>query len=238
MMDDAVDGLAPDPHTGVKFTLESVVLNVNEKRNSEIMGVEYVTLAGKPTISERVGGLSLEISPGSFLQVNPAQMLRLYDKALEYTGLTGAETLLDLYCGVGSIGLYCASRAKKVVGIESAKSAVLDANRNAVINGAVNAEFICGRAENELPKLTAQGLRPDVVIIDPPRAGCEPALLDAVAAANPDRIVYISCDPATLARDIKILTAKGFRFAEAAPVDMFPHTAHVEAIVLLRRRDT
>jgi 23S rRNA (uracil1939-C5)-methyltransferase len=238
MMDDAVDGLAPDPHTGVKFTLESVILNDNEKRNTEIMGVGYVTLAGKPTISERIGGLNLEISPGSFLQVNPLQMLRLYDKALEYAGLTGAETLLDLYCGVGSIGLYCASRAKKVVGIESVKSAVLDANRNAVINGVVNAEFICGKAEDELPKLTVQGLRSDIMILDPPRAGCGPTLLDALPVANPERIVYISCDPATLARDIKILTAKGFSFAEATPVDMFPHTPHVENIVLLRRRDT
>jgi 23S rRNA (uracil1939-C5)-methyltransferase len=169
----------------------------------------------------------------SFYQVNPAQMVKLYDKAMEYAGLTGAETVLDLYCGVGTIGLYCASKAKKVIGIESVKSAILDANRNAVINGIVNAEFICGRAEEELPKLLEQGIKADVVILDPPRAGCDPALLDAVAEAKPDRIVYVSCDPATLARDIKILGDKGYRFVEAQPVDMFPHTGHCEVCCLL-----
>jgi 23S rRNA (uracil1939-C5)-methyltransferase len=238
MMDDAVNGLAPDPHTGVKFTLESVVLNINKKKGPETAGGDFITLAGKPTILERAGGLSFEISAGSFYQVNPSQMLRLYGRALEYAGLTGGETLFDLYCGVGSIGLYCASRAKKVIGIESVKSAVMDANRNAVINGAVNAEFICGKAENELPKLTARGIRPDTVILDPPRAGCGKALLDAVSAAGPARVVYISCEPSTLARDVKILGAGGYQFMEISPVDMFPHTPHVEAVALLRRRDT
>jgi 23S rRNA (uracil1939-C5)-methyltransferase len=182
---------------------------------------------------EEAGKLKFEISPLSFYQVNPAQMVKLYDKALEYAGLTGTETVLDLYCGVGTIGLYCASKAKKVIGIESVKSAVLDANRNAVINGIVNAEFICGKAEEELPKLLAKGVKADVVILDPPRAGCDPALLDAVAQAKPDRIVYVSCDPATLARDIKILGEKGYRFVEAQPVDMFPMTAHVECVIMM-----
>jgi len=237
LMDDAVSGLTPDPVTGVEFSLESVILNINKKKTSEIMGEDCVTLAGKPTILEQAGGLSFEISPTSFYQINRVQMIKLYDQALEYAGLTGSETVLDLYCGVGTIGLYCAPKAKKVIGIESVKSAVIDANRNAVINGIVNAEFICGKAETELPKLVEQGVRADVVILDPPRAGCDPALLEAAVGAGPGRIVYVSCDPATLARDVKILAEKGYRFVEAQPVDMFPHTGHVETIILLQRRE-
>ena len=235
MMDDAVNELAPNPETGLEYSLESVALNINKKKTSEAMGEECVTLAGKPTILEKAGGLQFEISPLSFYQVNPVQVVKLYDKALEYAGLTGEETVLDLYCGVGTIGLYCASQAKKVIGIESVKSAVLDANRNAVINGIVNAEFVCGKAEEELPKLLAQGVQADVVILDPPRAGCDPVLLDAVAQASPKRIVYVSCDPATLARDVKILGEMGYEFKEAQPVDMFPMTGHVEAIILMTR---
>lgn len=235
MMDDAIAELGPDPVTGVEYSLESVIININKKKTSEIMGEDCITLAGKPTILEQAGKLNFEISPLSFYQVNPVQMVKLYDKALEYAGLTGKETVLDLYCGVGTMGLYCASNAKKVIGIESVKSAVLDANRNAVINGIVNAEFICGRAEEELPKLLEQGIKAEVVILDPPRSGCDPVLLEAVAETKPDRIVYVSCDPATLARDIKILGEKGYRFVEAQPVDMFPHTGHVETVVLMSR---
>lgn len=235
MMEDAIEEIGPDPDTGVEFTLESVIVNINKKKTSEIMGEASMTLAGKPTILEQAGKLSFEISPLSFYQVNPVQMVELYDKALEYADLTGEETVLDLYCGVGTIGLYCASKAKKVIGIESLKSAVMDANRNAVINSIVNAEFIYGRVEEELPKLLEQGVRADVVILDPPRAGCDPALLDAVAEANPSRIIYVSCDPATLARDIKILCEKGYEFKEAQPVDMFPMTGHVETVVLMSR---
>ena len=235
MMDDAIDELAPNPETGVEFSLESVIVNINKKKSSEIMGDECINLAGKPTIVEQVGTLSFEISPKSFYQVNPVQMVKLYDKALEYAGLTGEETVLDLYCGVGAIGLYCASKAKKVIGIESVKSAVLDANRNAVINNIVNAEFIYGRVEEELPKLLEQGVTADVVILDPPRSGCDSVLLDAVVKAEPERIVYVSCDPATLARDIKILSDNGYEFKEAQPVDMFPWTNHVEAIILMTK---
>jgi len=234
-MDDAVNELGPDPETGLEYSLESVILNINKKKTSEIMGEECITLAGKPTILEQAGALRFEISPMSFYQINPVQMIKLYDKALEYASLTAEKTVLDLYCGVGTIGLYCASKAKKVIGIESVKSAVIDANRNAAINGIVNAEFICGKAEEELPKLLEQGIKTDVVILDPPRAGCDPALLDAVAQAGPDRIVDVSCDPATLARDVKILGEKGYRFVEAQPVDMFPWTVHVESVVLMSR---
>lgn len=236
MMDDAVNELAANPVTGLEYSLESVVLNINKKKTSEIMGEECITFAGKPTIMDRIGGLEFEISPLSFYQLNPAQTEKLYQKAVDYAGLTGEETVFDLYCGVGTIGLFCASKAKKVIGVESVKPAVLDANRNAVINGIVNAEFVCGKAEEEMPKLMEKGMIPNVVILDPPRAGCDPALLEAVAAAKPERIVYVSCDPATLARDVKILCEKGFRFVEAQPVDMFPWSGHVEMVVKLERR--
>lgn len=245
MMDDAINEIPPR-EDGISYSLESVVINVNKKKTSEIMGEQCITIAGKPTILEEVGGMSFEISPISFYQVNPEQMVKLYDKAVDYANLTGEETVLDLYCGVGTIGLYMASKAHKVLGIESVKGAVIDANRNAVINGIVNAEFICGKVEEELPKLldgtygkdeefTMAPIKPDVVILDPPRTGCYPDLLETVAAAAPQRIVYVSCDPATLARDVKILCEKGYEFVEATPVDMFPQTMHVETVVLMSR---
>ena len=217
------------------FYLESLILNVNKKKGREVMGHDCITLAGQPTIKDYLFGLQFEISPLSFYQVNPIQTERLYSIAAQYADLSGGETVLDLYCGVGTIGLVLSGRAGRVIGIESVKAAVLDANRNAVINGIVNAEFRCGKAEEELPKLLAEGIVPDVVILDPPRAGCDPALLEAVLAAAPARVVYVSCDPATLARDIKILCAGGYKFIEAQPVDMFPHTGHVEAIILMTR---
>ena len=181
--------------------------------------------------------LDFEISPLSFYQVNPVQTEKLYKKVSDYAALTGTETVFDLYCGVGTIGLTLAKNAKRVIGIESVKASVLDANRNATINGIVNAEYIHGKAEDKLPKLLDQGVQADLVILDPPRAGCDPALLEVVAAAGPTRIVYVSCDPATLARDIKILTQQGYRFVEAQPVDMFPHTAHVETVVLITKKN-
>ena len=284
MLDDAISAI-PVYETGalagVEFNLESVVVNINSSKTLEgqILGEECITIAGKPTIMEEVGGLSFEISPLSFYQVNRAQMLRLYDKVLEYAALQGDETVLDLYCGVGTIGLFAAAemnrkasapnrkKAGRVIGIESIKGAVLDANRNAVINGIVNARYVCGKAEEELPKMVRtkaqeedaarkaakqygeagakkellkdESLRitgADVVILDPPRAGCEQPLLEAVVQAAPDRIVYVSCDPATLARDIKWLGEHGYEFCEATPCDMFPWTGHVETCVLLQRR--
>lgn len=225
------------------FSLESVVLNVNKKKTSEIMGEECIPLAGKQSINEIVGDLTFEISPLSFYQVNPVQMKKLYDKALEYAALTGSETVLDLYCGVGTIGLYCAKDAGMIVGIESVKNAVLDANRNAVVNGIVNARYVCGKAEEEMPRLLrveddtdviANAVKTaDVVILDPPRAGCRAELLDAVVEVAPKRIVYISCDPATLARDVKMLGERGYEFVEATPVDMFPWSGSIEVVCLL-----
>ncbi|MFV0517391.1 MAG: 23S rRNA (uracil(1939)-C(5))-methyltransferase RlmD [Aminipila sp.] len=261
MLDDAIYNLPPR-EDGVEYNLESVVVNINKEKTSEIMGKECITIAGKPTILESVGDMEFEVSPLAFYQVNPEQMKVLYDKVLDYADLSGDEYVLDLYCGVGSIGLYCANDMKKktagngkgkVLGIESVKSAVLDANRNAVINGLVNAEFIYGRVEEVLASIVdkeeweasplkekvsaiAKGpISPNVVILDPPRAGCDIATLEAVSKASPDKIVYVSCDPATLARDIKVLSDLGYEFVEGTPVDMFPWTGHVEAIIMMTR---
>lgn len=233
LCDDAVNELGTDDDWF--WALESVILNVNTKKGSEIMGKDCITIAGKPTILDRIGDLLFEISPLSFYQVNPAQTVRLYDKAKEYAALTGSETILDLYCGVGTIGLYCAADAARVIGVEAVKQAVIDANRNAVINGIVNAEYICGKAEEILPKRLS-GVKADVVILDPPRSGCMKELLDAVLSVAPRRIVYVSCDPATMARDIRILVDGGYQLAEAQPVDMFPHTANIETVCLLSKR--
>ncbi len=241
--------------------------------SGEIMGDETVILAGKPVIRDVFGDLEFEISPASFYQVNPVQMKRLYDQVREYcfgdeygleddglkgqvpgtplmqeTSIERKPVILDLYCGVGAIGLYCASDAEMVVGIESVKEAVLDANRNAVVNGIVNARYICGKAEEVLskyvnfegqidPQLAEYIRRADIAILDPPRAGCRPELLEVVASVGVAKIVYVSCDPATFARDIKLLSEMGYEFVEATPVDMFPQTGHVETVCLLSRKD-
>ena len=254
MLDDAIFEVPvyeEGPLAGVEFSLESVVVNVNKKNTSDILGEECITLAGSPTIMEKVGDLEFEISPLSFYQVNPQQMEKLYGKVVEYADLKGGETVLDLYCGVGSIGLFLANDMRnkgdntgRVIGIESVKPAVLDANRNAVVNGIVNARYVCGKAEEEMPKMVSgEGLKDeslritqaDVVILDPPRAGCEEELLKAVVEVDPSKIVYVSCDPATLARDIKFLTANGYEFVEATPCDMFPWTGHVEVVSVLHK---
>ena len=188
-------------------------------------------------IKTAFGTLKTEVSPLSFYQVDPSACSLLYSKAQEYAVLTGKERLLDLYCGAGSIGLSMAARCSRVIGVESVKDAVIDANRNAVINGIVNATFICGKAEDVIDT-KLQGVKADVVVLDPPRAGCKKSLLEEVKKIGPDRIVYVSCDPATLARDLKILCADGrFSLAEVTPVDMFPGTLHVETVVLLRRKN-
>ena len=266
MLDDAVYSLNADEETegalnAQTFSLES--LAVIHKGKCHV-------IAGKPTITEEViteDGRSLlfEISPQSFFQVNPEQMGKLYDKAAEYADLKGGETVLDLYCGAGTIGIWLLDKLRrsdpdafdrtKVIGIESVTPAVIDANRNSVINGLINTRYICGPAEEELPgmmglaklykwnevneRLEREPLlkieKAEVAVLDPPRAGCDEALLAAVAAAQPDRIVYVSCDPGTLARDIKFLTANGYEFIEATPVDQFPWTTHTECVCVLKK---
>lgn len=216
------------------YSLESVALRDNKKTE---------VVAGRRTIEDEICGLRFEISPDSFYQVNPVQAEKLYEKALEYAGIgevmdASKIQLLDLYCGVGTIGLIAASRLGEkgeVLGIESVKAAILDANRNAVINGIVNVLFIKGEAETVIPNKLENGeiQNIDTVILDPPRRGCDPALLDSVAEFAPSKIVYVSCDPATLARDVKILVENGYEFIECTPVDMFCDTGHVETVALL-----
>ena len=222
--------------------MTSITLNVNKERTNVILGREIKVLWGQSYITDYIGNVKYRISPLSFYQVNPVQMVKLYEKVLEYADLRGNETVLDIYCGVGTIGLFCADHMRKkaghgqqggkVIGIEAVREAVIDANRNAVINGIVNAVYICGKAEEELPKLNAEA---DVAILDPPRAGCRPELLQAVASAGVKRIVYVSCDPATMARDIRELAGLGYELSETAPVDMFPWTGRIEAVSCLKR---
>lgn len=245
MLDDYIYSL-PEREDGVKYELKSVIVNVNKGKTKDIMGEECMAIAGKPVIREYVGGLNFEISPLSFYQVNPLQMEKLYAKAMEYADFKGGETVLDLYCGVGTIGLFAVKAgAERVIGIETIKGAVIDANRNAVINKIINARYVCGKAEEVLPELVSgkvedEGLRvekADVVILDPPRAGCDEKLLETVVKVGPEKIVYVSCDPATLARDVKYLGEHGYRFMEATPVDMFPHTTHVEVVSYLVKEE-
>ncbi len=202
-------------------------------------GAKSQVLAGNPVIEDTIttdmSTIKVEVGPQSFYQVNPSQTAVLYSLAQKYADLTGEESVLDLYCGAGSIGLSMAGHCRRVIGVESVKPAVIEANRNAVINGIVNAEFLCGKAEDVVPR-KLQGVKAEVVVLDPPRAGCKPALLDTVADIGPQRIVYVSCNPATLARDLKILSEKGYALAECTPVDMFPFTLGIESVSKLVKR--
>ncbi|NLY81864.1 MAG: 23S rRNA (uracil(1939)-C(5))-methyltransferase RlmD [Clostridiales bacterium] len=228
---------------------DKLIIMINEEINNledmhvlssvvQIIGSGKATLlAGEKTITDKVTmgkEFNFEISAESFYQVNTKQMIKLYEKVMEYADLKGDETVYDLYCGVGTIGLTLADKAKYVVGIDSVKEAVLNANRNATINNIVNAIYKHGKAEDILPELITE--RPsDVVILDPPRNGCDERLLNTIAESDAKKIVYVSCDPGTLARDIKILEDQGYKFIEATPLDMFPWTVHVETVVLMSR---
>jgi 23S rRNA (uracil1939-C5)-methyltransferase len=216
--------------------ITGIVLNINRERTNVVLGRELRTLWGKPTIRDTLCRLEFEISPHAFYQVNRTQAEALYNKAAEYAGLTGAETLLDLYCGTGTIGLSMASRAKKLIGSEIIPSAVENARKNAAHNHVTNAEFLCGDAKDAARILYERGERPDVIVIDPPRKGCDAAVITTIAAMRPMRVVYVSCDPATLARDLKQFTAEDYNIEAVTPVDMFPCTAHVETVVLLSHK--
>ena len=215
--------------------LASIVVNVNDKPGNVILGSKNITLYGKDTIEDKLGDLLFEISPLSFYQVNPEQTLVLYNKAVEYAGLTGEETVFDLYCGIGTISLFAAGKAKKVIGVESVPEAVEAARRNAERNRINNAEFYCGNAEEVVPELYRQGMQADVVIVDPPRKGCDEVLLKTLIDMAPQRIVYVSCNPSTLARDMKVLHGSGYEPQKVQPVDMFPWTNHVETVALMSR---
>lgn len=212
-----------------------VVVNINKKQTNVILGERCRTLWGEPTITEKLLGVEFRVSPQSFFQVNPAQTERLYAKAAEYAGLTGDETVLDMYCGGGAIGMTMATKAKQIIGVEVCAEAVEDAKANAAHNEIANAEYICADAAQAAKQLAQRGIKPDVVILDPPRKGCEQSLIETVANMDPDRIVYVSCDPATLARDVKLFAALGYNVKKYTAVDMFPRTMHVETVVQLSR---
>lgn len=217
--------------------LVSVVQNINKKQTNVVMGSKTRVLYGAETIKDNLGALAFNISAQSFFQVNSEQAEKLYNKALEFAALTGNETVVDVYCGTGTISLYLARHAKKVYGIEIVAPAIENAKRNAEENGSQDAEFMLGDAAVELPKLLAGGVRPDVVIVDPPRAGCEEKVLAAISEVQPERVVYVSCNPASLARDLAFMEQHGYKTLIAQPVDMFPMTSHVECVTLLTRNE-
>ena len=220
--------------------MTSISLNINRERTNVILGRDVVHLAGRPYIEDMIGQLRFRISPQSFFQVNPVQTERLYGKALEFAGLTGRETVWDLYCGIGTISLFLAQRAGKVYGVEIVPAAIENARENADLNGIRNAEFFTGSSEEVLPAWYAAhpGSRADVIVVDPPRKGCGEALLKTMVQMEPERIVYVSCDSATLARDLKYLCAHGWQLSRVQPVDMFPQGVHVETVVLLSKLNT
>ncbi|ABR50142.1 RNA methyltransferase, TrmA family [Alkaliphilus metalliredigens QYMF] len=221
---------------GVKG-LKTVAHNINEKNTNVIFGSKTKTLHGEGYITDYIGDLKFNISPQSFFQVNPMQTKALYEKALEYANLTGEENVLDIYCGIGTISLFLAQKAKKVYGVEVVEAAIEDAKHNAKINNLNNAEFHVGKAEEVVPQLYKEGIRTEVVVVDPPRKGCEESVLETIVNMEPKRVVYVSCNPATLARDLAYLEEHGYKTQEVQPVDMFPHSSHVETVVLMSRVD-
>ena len=211
--------------------LKTIVHNINDKNTNVIFGRESRTIYGEDKISDYIGDLKFKISDQSFFQVNPIQTEKLYEKTLEYALLTGEENVFDIYCGTGSISLFLAQQAKKVIGVEVVETAIENAKENAKINNIHNTEFYVGKAEEVIPKLYEKGLKADVVVVDPPRKGCEEIVLETIAKMEPKRIVYVSCNPASLARDLAYLEERGYKTLEVQPVDMFGHTAHVESII-------
>lgn len=218
--------------------MKDISLNINKQKTNVILGDRLVKMYGDGYITDYIGDVKFRISPLSFYQVNPAQTKVLYGKALEYAGLTGNETVFDLYCGVGTISLFLAKSAKKVYGVEIVPQAIDDARINAKINGIENAEFFVGKAEEVIPDLYEnQGIRADVVVVDPPRKGCDERLLKTIVDMEPERVVYVSCDSATLARDLRVLCDNGFVVEEVQPTDMFAQGVHVETVCLLSKKD-
>ena len=214
--------------------MTSITINVNKKRSNVILGEEICLLWGQEYITDRIGDISYQISPLSFYQVNPMQTQKLYAKALEYADLHGQETVWDLYCGIGTISLFLAQKAKFVRGVEIVPAAIENAKENAKLNGLENTEFFVGKAEEVLPReYKKNGVYADVIVVDPPRKGCDETLLETMIEMNPERIVYVSCDSATLARDLKYLCARGYELRKVCPVDQFGMTVHVETVVLL-----
>ena len=216
--------------------LTSVVLSINRKPGNVILGDEFRTIYGTDAIEDVLCGLRFRLSPRSFYQVNHDQAERLYERAIAAAELNGTQTVLDLYCGTGTITLALARHAKRAIGVELVPQAIKDAWENARRNGIENAEFFCADAGEAAIRLAQEGTRPEVIVVDPPRKGLSPDVIGAITQMAPERVVYVSCDPATLARDVKLLTARGYALQSAEAVDMFPRTAHVETVVLLSRK--
>ena len=216
-------------------SLAGLVLNTNTKDTNVILGPNYRTIWGRDFLEERLCGMTFRLSVPSFFQINRAQTERLYTQTLEFAGLTGQETVLDLYCGIGTISLALAQRAGQVIGTEIVPEAVQDAQANAARNQVDNARFLCGDAGEAAFQLAAEGVRPQVICVDPPRKGLAPEVPEILASMAPERIVYVSCDPATLARDVKRFGELGYPAVKARAVDLFPRTAHVETVVLLSK---
>ena len=249
---EAADGLVKAIQK-LKINVASLVVNINKEDTNVILGKECITLYGRPYIEDYIGDIKFQISPLSFYQVNPKQTEVLYNKALEFAGLKGNESVWDMYCGIGTISLFLAKKAGKVYGVEIVPQAIEDAKNNAKINNIDNAEFFVGKAEEVVPAFYKKQTgvqsdndstdskeydmtRPDVVVVDPPRKGCDKKLLDTIVSMTPDRIVYVSCDSATLARDLKLLVECGYKVEKVQPVDQFGNTVHVETVVLLSHK--
>lgn len=213
----------------------SICQNVNTRQTNVIFGDITRVLWGREVIYDYIGEVKFAISARSFYQVNPVQTEVLYGKTVEYAGLTGQETVIDAYCGIGTISLFLAQHAKKVYGVEIVKEAIEDARANAELNGMNHVTFEVGASEDVIPRWREQGIEADVIVVDPPRKGCDPRLLETILEMKPERVVYVSCNPSTLARDLRVLEDGGYRTVEVQPVDMFPHTVHVESVALLIR---
>ena len=212
-----------------------IVLNINRTRGNTVLAGEFITLWGEAFITDELCGLTFKLSPRSFYQINREQAEKLYEKALGYASLDGTQTVLDLYCGTGTITLVMASRAAKAIGVEVVEAAVDDARENAEMNGIKNTEFICADAGESAAGLKSRDIHPDVVVVDPPRKGLQPNVIETIAGLSPDRVVYVSCDPATLARDLKLFEQLGYKAQEATAFDMFPRCAHVETVAWMTR---
>ena len=215
---------------------KTLVVNVNREKTNVILGNENRIIYGDGKINDNIGDLVFEISPLSFFQVNPLQTEVLYNKALEYANLGENDIVFDIYCGIGTISLFLAQKAKKVYGIEIVEEAIKDAKRNAALNKLDNVEFYVGKAEEVVPKMYKQGKRANVVVVDPPRKGCDEKVLDTIVSMEPDRVVYVSCNPSTLARDLNYLDERGYKCLEVQPVDMFPHSVHIENVALIVKK--
>ncbi len=214
--------------------LKSLVQNINTKKTNVILGEKNIILWGQDHIFMQTDDLRFKVSPHSFFQVNTPQMKKLYNKAIEYAALSGKETVFDLYCGVGSISLYMAKKAKKVIGVEIVPPAIENAKENAELNDFSNAEFYCGDCTKVVDELILKGENADVVVVDPPRKGCDEKLLNLINSISPEKIVYVSCNSATLGRDLKVLKEFGYKLERACAVDLFPQSSHCEAVALLR----